>query len=171
MNYRSPYEAYPFLSDPQSDLRCDYEILTDKITSMIGLLRSQCSEFEQQLTELSTLVYHSNASVRTENSINQNDIQFILDAVNSLQKQTEHLCKRFVLPVGSKRASLSHCLRTEAKAVVRMLYKLGQTGHEVDTLLIDFFSLLSDYFFRLALLLNHLDDVQEIPFESRNYRV
>ena len=27
--YRSPYEAYPFLSDADGDLRCDYEILTD----------------------------------------------------------------------------------------------------------------------------------------------
>ena len=25
--YRSPYEAYPFLSDADGDLRCDYEIL------------------------------------------------------------------------------------------------------------------------------------------------
>ena len=27
--YRSPYEAYPFLSDADGDLRCDYEILKD----------------------------------------------------------------------------------------------------------------------------------------------
>ena len=29
--YRSPYEAYPFLSDDGADLRCDFEILTDRI--------------------------------------------------------------------------------------------------------------------------------------------
>lgn len=170
MPYRSPYEAYPFLSDPENDLRCDYEILTDTIASQIGLLRSLCPEFKQQLTDFCTFVYHSNASVRTKNSINENDIQATLKAAGDLQKQTEHLYNRFVLPVGSQRACLAHCLRTQTKAAVRMLYRLLQRGNEVDTILIDFFSLLSNYFFHLALLLNHLDNVQEVLFKSRNYR-
>ena len=38
--YRSPYEAYPFLADPSEDFRCDFEILTDRISSETGLLRS-----------------------------------------------------------------------------------------------------------------------------------
>ena len=37
---RSPYEAYPFLADPSEDFRCDFEILTDRISSETGLLRS-----------------------------------------------------------------------------------------------------------------------------------
>ena len=36
--YRSPYEAYPFLSDSSEDLRCDFELLTDEISSKTGLL-------------------------------------------------------------------------------------------------------------------------------------
>lgn len=36
--YRSPYEAYPFLSDESDDLRCDFELLTDAMSSRTGLL-------------------------------------------------------------------------------------------------------------------------------------
>ena len=43
--YRSPYEAYPFLSDAKDDLRCDFEILTDRMASMTGLLASLCPEY------------------------------------------------------------------------------------------------------------------------------
>ncbi|MDU7905049.1 MAG: primosomal protein N', partial [Peptostreptococcaceae bacterium] len=36
----SKYLAYPFLYDDPSDLRCDFEIFTDEISSTIGLLRA-----------------------------------------------------------------------------------------------------------------------------------
>ncbi|MDO7205237.1 hypothetical protein Q5M85_14955 [Paraclostridium bifermentans] len=36
----SKYLAYPFLYDKSDDLRCDYEIFTDEISSTIGLLRA-----------------------------------------------------------------------------------------------------------------------------------
>ena len=35
--YRSPYEAYPFLADAPEDLRCDFEIMTDRMSSETGL--------------------------------------------------------------------------------------------------------------------------------------
>ena len=42
--YRSPYEAYPFLSDDSGDLRCDFELLTDEMASAVGLLRAQVED-------------------------------------------------------------------------------------------------------------------------------
>lgn len=36
--YRSPYEAYPFLADEARKYDCDFEILTDEIASLTGLL-------------------------------------------------------------------------------------------------------------------------------------
>lgn len=47
--YRSPYEAYPFLSDADDDLRCDFELVTDELASGAGLLRSQVTN--QNLAE------------------------------------------------------------------------------------------------------------------------
>ena len=49
--YRSPYEAYPYLSSKPEDLRCDFELMTDELASMTGLLRG----YVQQLDVLNSL--------------------------------------------------------------------------------------------------------------------
>ena len=45
--YRSPYEAYPFLAAQYDDLRCDFDISTDQLSSLIGLLSSFTPDNEQ----------------------------------------------------------------------------------------------------------------------------
>ena len=47
--YRSPYEAYPFLCDPDDDLRCDFEIATDRMASRAGLLAALLVSDEERL--------------------------------------------------------------------------------------------------------------------------
>ena len=42
--YRSPDEAYPFLADEPQDLRCDFELLTDELASLTGLLAAKVEE-------------------------------------------------------------------------------------------------------------------------------
>ncbi|MCU9807626.1 hypothetical protein LEQ06_05255 [Paraclostridium sp. AKS46] len=63
----SKYLAYPFLYDKSDDLRCDYEIFTDEISSTIGLLRAFIVDenLKKELSEINELVYHMNASLRT----------------------------------------------------------------------------------------------------------
>lgn len=60
--YRSKYEAYPFLSDPSEDLRCDFEILTDETASLIGLLRSEIKDkaLREELLRICEITYHVN---------------------------------------------------------------------------------------------------------------
>ena len=50
-----------------------------------------------------------------------------------------------------------------------MIYRFWQSGGREEHRVLDFFSLLSGYFFLLALALNERDGVEEIPFVSRNY--
>ncbi|MCR4669487.1 MAG: ATP--cob(I)alamin adenosyltransferase, partial [Clostridia bacterium] len=63
----------------------------------------------------------------------------------------------------------AHVLRVDAKGLVRMLYRAREGGLEFSDRVIDFASIVADYFFMLALWLNKEDGVPEIPFESRNY--
>lgn len=167
--YKSPYEAYPFLSDPIDDLRCDFEILTDRIASTAGLLAAQCPEMRAEILQIETLIYHANPSLRTFFSITDAEINWLNARVEALNEQTRGLCSRFVLPAGTQRACTAHILRTDCKALVRMLYRWAHGGHRVENGLLDFANLISGYFFLLALWLNHLDGFEEIPFESRNY--
>ena len=168
--YRSPYEAYPFLSDAKDDLRCDFEILTDRISSMAGLLASLCPEQRDEILRVDELVYHANPSLRTFFSITDEEIDWLKERVESLNEQTKSFCDKFVVPAGTPRACVAHVLRTDGKKLVRMLYRHAESGGKVDDRLFDFVNLVSGYFFLLALWLNHLDGFKEIPFVSRNYR-
>lgn len=168
--YRSPYEAYPFLSDAMDDLRCDFEILTDRISSMSGLLASLCPEYRDEILKIDELVYHANPSLRTFFSVTDEEISWLKARTDDLHEQTKGLCSKFVVPAGTPRACVAHVLRTDGKKLVRMLYRHAESGGKVDDRLIDFANLVSGYFFLLALMLNHLDGIKEIPFVSRNYR-
>lgn len=168
--YRSPYEAYPFLSDDANDLRCDFEILTDRISSMTGLLASLCPEYREELIRIDELVYHANPTLRTFMSISREEIDWLNERVEALHEATKGLCNRFVLPAGTPRACVAHVLRTDGKKLVRMIYRHAQGGGKAEEALIDFANLVSGYFFLLALRLNDIDGFEEIPFVSRNYR-
>ncbi len=169
--YRSPYEAYPFLSDKPEDLRCDFEIATDKVTSKVGLLRALCPEedMKEELQKIGELVYHSNPTLRTKLTLVKEEVDWLNSCVQRLKEETVGRCDKFVLPQGSERACIAHILRAECKELVRLLYRYCYCGNSVEPILIDFTSLLSGYFFLMALKLNQMDGVDEIPYVSRNY--
>jgi len=172
--YRSKYEAYPFLSDKYDDLRCDYELATDHLTSKTGQLRALCiddKDLYDQLAMIGDLIYHANACLRTPNSVTREEVDNIVSIVDSLNEQYKDSVGAFTLPQGSFRACLAHELRVDAKSLVRLMYRHNHQGHEVDPILFDLFNILSGYYFMLSLKLNIVDDVEEIPFISRNYKV
>lgn len=168
--YRSPYEAYPFLADADDDLRCDFEILTDRMSSETGLLAAMCPERRAELLKIDELIYHANPTLRTFMSITPEEIEWMKALVDGLHEETKELCKRFVLPAGTERACRAHILRTDGKKLVRLLYRHAQRGGRVEESLFDFANLVSGYFFMLALWINHKDGFEEIEFESRNYK-
>ena len=169
MTYRSPYEAYPFLSDGDGDLRCDFEILSDRLASQTGLLAARVPERREELLRVCELIYHANPTLRTFFSVTDEELGWMKARVDALAEETKGLCDLFVLPAGGERACLAHVLRTDAKALVRLLYRHAERTGGVPEGLIDLANLLSGYFFLLALWLNREDGVREIPFRSRNY--
>ena len=52
-----------------------------------------------------------------------------------------------------------------------MVYRHVQAGNRVPEELIDICNILSNYFFFLAMKLNQMDGVEEVEYQSRNYRV
>lgn len=147
--YRSKFEAYPYLCEAADDLRCDFEILTDELTSLTGLLRALVTdeELRQELLWIAELIYHANPSLRTYFSITEEELSRLEASLRRLEKQTSS--SGFVLPVGSTAACVAHILRTKSKALVRLLYRNVHAGQETDNALIDFANLLSGYFLRL----------------------
>ena len=167
--YRSPYEAYPFLSDDGCDLRCDFEILTDRMASMTGALAARCPEKREELLKVDELIYHFNPTLRTFLSVTEEETDWLLERADEMRDEVRDRFDRFVLPAGSERACAAHVLRVDSKGLVRMLYRAREGGLEFSDRVIDVASIVADYFFMLALWLNKEDGVPEIPFNSRNY--
>ena len=169
--YRSPYEAYPFLSDAAEDLRCDFELMTDGLASLTGLLRSKVEDpaLREELLWVCELIYHMNPALRTPLRVTEEETARLLEAVERLRQRCGVRCGRFVLTQGCECACLAHVLRVRAKELVRLLYRHVRQGHPAEPRLLDLANLLSGYFFYLALALNENAGVDEIEFISRNY--
>ena len=169
--YRSPYEAYPFLSDDTNDLRCDFELLTDELASRTGLLHSLIpgSPYQESLLRVCELIYHANPTLRTRFTITYQELDWFVHLTQQLEQQAAGRCRRFVLTQGCTAACEAHILRVQSKSLVRLLYRHAQQGHSVPNELMDFANLLSGFFFALALVLNQESGTPEIEYPSRNY--
>lgn len=170
--YRSKFEAYPFLHDDSNDLRCDFEIFTDELSSRIGLLRGlvKDNKLKEELLKICELVYHMNPSLRTFVSLTQEELLWLEERTTELYEQVKDRCELFVLTQGCESACQAHILRSNFKALVRLLYRYNYAGGEVEDILYDFANLLSQYFFFLALKLNEINSVDEVEYKSRNYK-
>lgn len=178
--YRSPYEAYPFLCDTKDNLQCDFELLTDELASRTGLLRAKVMRYAkenpninleicEELTWVCEIIYHINPTLRTHLTVTKAECEQLKEKMERLQEKAKDRCKKFVLPMGSELACEAHLLRVEAKKLVRLIYHYIEYGNEVPDLLLDIANLLSGYFFALSLVLNLYENVEEVPFISRNY--
>ena len=178
----SKYLAYCYLYDDASDLKCDFEILTDEISSMIGLLRSLLDEtdkaadsgLEEDFCKINELMYHINPSLRTKVMVTEEELEWLYEKTQKLQKAVEEELPKgkglaFFIPQGCTQASLSHVIRSKCKVLVRLLSRYKQQGNKVEEILFDFTNLYSGYFFSLALWFNKIHGIKEHLFMSRNY--
>ncbi|MDR1029982.1 MAG: ATP--cob(I)alamin adenosyltransferase [Treponema sp.] len=176
--------SYCFLYDDLADLRCDFEIASDEIASMIGFLRSLVTHdgLRAELTKLNELMYHINPSLRTHLAVSQEELDWLVGKVQEMQEtirarfdkavssQGKHEKKpRFVVPQGCTAASYSHIIRNKCKSLVRLLYRYKEQGNPVEDLLFELINVYSGYFYTLALKLNQDHEVEEIEFTSRVY--
>lgn len=168
----SKYLAYPFLYDNSEDLRCDYEIFTDEISSTIGLLRAfvKDEDLKNELTKINELMYHMNASLRTKVTVTEEELLWVESRTKAYQEEIKDRVNKFVIPQGSVAGSYAHIIRTKCKALVRLLHRHKEQGNIVNEILFDFANLFSGYFFILALKLNKDENVDESEFISRNYK-
>ena len=178
----SKYLAYPFLYDDASDLKCDFEVLADEISSTIGLLRSFLDDrdknadpnISEDLSKINELMYHINPSLRTRVTVTAEELEWLHGKTQILQKAVEEGLPKtkgpaFFIPQGCTQAALSHVIRCKCKTMVRLLSRYQQQGNPVDGILLDFVNLYSGYFYSLALWFNKNHGVEETPFISRNY--
>lgn len=168
----SRFLAYPFLYDNSENLLCDYEIITDEISSTIGLLRAftKDDDLRNELSKINELVYHLNASLRTFVSVTDDELNWLYERTKTYEEEVKGTFQKFVIPEGGVAGSYCHIIRTKCKSLVRLIHRHKEQGNKVDDIILDFANLLSGYFFILALKLNKDEGIKETEFISRNYK-
>lgn len=157
--------AYSYLYETSS--LCDYEIATDLLASRIGLAMHDVKHSD--LKFLVELVYHANGSMRGKCAITEEDLKMCNDLYEDYLEKVGS-CKMFVLPCGCRGASVLHCLRSETKSIIRILAKIDCEPNRVKNKNIhQFFNLLSNLFFLMALYENKQENVKESEFVSKSY--
>ncbi len=157
--------AYTFLYENSS--LCDYEVATDEFASLLGLADHYVKHFD--LHPLVELVYHANGSMRGKIAITQDEVDTLLEMQENLRNQLGPW-KQFVLPEGSLGATHLHVLRSRAKSVVRIMHKIDtEPEREKIIILHDFWNLLSNILFLMALIENKLEGIPEQVFTSKSY--
>ena len=166
------YSCYPFMRE--KSCLVDYEIRTDSLTTSIGNVFTYLTNKERMVIDdlrvIQPLCYHANGSVRGQLAITEADVQWLSERYDYYVEQTGDMTKKFVLPQGNGAASSLHIARSDAKKSYRALHKVSEE-REVPEILFDFLGLLANVCFVLAVYVNQINDIQEIPFESKSYKV
>ncbi len=170
MHGNKEYLSYPFLYEQKRTV--DFELLTDEIASYLALAVSftEDKEFKDELLRITELVYHLNPCVRTKTNLEGFELAWLFSRYQRYEFVTKERDSLFVLPYGTKLASTLHILRTKSKNLVRLLHQITEEGTWVNDSLFDFTNVLANYFFVAAMYANKLEEVAELPFESRVYK-
>ena len=174
--------CYPYIYE--DSLLCDYEILTDDLTRMVGwaindlgVLRKQYAEnielqtLENELNWLLPLCYHLNGSIRGKLAITEEDHQKLLENYRNFKTITEKSISGFVLPGGVSPVGVLNKCSSMSKRAIRLMVKiLNEEQKEVADILPKFANLLCNYFFTATVLINQITGFKETPFISKSYK-
>lgn len=163
--------SYPFMDE--TELLCDYEILTDGLSSYLGLALSQTKteDYPQQvavdLKWLSEMVLHLNGSIRGQLAINQSELKLLNKKYDFYKKKVKH--DNFTLPGGDLLAAQIDVCRYKSKEVVRLLNKLKQNKIEIDDILFSFANILANLLYLMSLYINDFKGIKQEKFKSKSY--
>lgn len=174
--------CYPYIYE-ESTL-CDYEILTDDLTRMVGwaindlgLLRKQypknkhLKKLEVDLNWVLPLCFHLNGSIRGKLAITNENHQQLLENYRTLKEITKVSISGFVLPGGESPVGiLNKCSSICKKAIRLMVIIHNREQKEVADILPKFTNLLCNYFFTSTVLINQVTGFKETPFISKSYK-
>lgn len=154
----------------KSDIRINSYGTVDELNSFIGLLVTYIEEQEtiNLLTEMQNVLFNIGCNLAMgdnfkkelkESVVTNKLIENVEKAIDRMQAAIPEL-KSFVIPGGSRSASIAHVCRTVCRRAERLIIALDETS-EVDKNLLAYINRLSDYFFILSRYLNNIEKVTE----------
>ncbi|GAB6976876.1 cob(I)yrinic acid a,c-diamide adenosyltransferase [Prevotella falsenii] len=154
----------------KSDIRIDSYGTVDELNSFIGLLATYVNEQETAdlLAEIQNILFNIGCNLAMGENFKKEIkesvvagvfIEHVENAIDRMQAAIPEL-KSFVIPGGSRSASIAHVCRTVCRRAERLIIALDETS-AVDSNLMAYVNRLSDYFFVLSRYLNNIEKVDE----------
>ena len=143
----------------------------DELNSVIGVVRSfnQYSELDIHLERIQNLLFVLGADLATPYEIESEVTRIQLGNVEEMEKVIDFIdaklepIRHFILPGGSRVASLLHFARTVCRRAERRVVALNRTGEASPTAVM-FLNRLSDLLFVLARYANKLAGASEVQW-------
>ena len=158
---------------PKNSLRIEAYGTIDELSSFIGLAITEVKsgEVKNLLEKIQNELFAVGSDLATPNNANEKDKivrvpqEFYADAEKAIDKFESELqpLKNFILPGGTKSASLLHICRTICRRAERNVVALNDSVKIGDNIII-FLNRLSDLFFVLARYENHLAGIQDVKW-------
>lgn len=164
------YICYTYMRE--KSCKVDYEVLSDALTVSVGMVLPYLTEKERAVAEdlrhIQLLCYHANGSVRGMLAIEPEDIEWLSDRYDFYAAEVGEMMKQFVLPRGTIAAMMLHQVRNDAKLTYRALHHVNKE-EPVSDLIFKFTGLLSNVACVMALYVNKISGVEEVPFVTKSY--
>lgn len=157
----------------EKSCKVDYEVLSDALTVSIGMVLPYLQnerelEVAADLRKMQEIAYHANGSVRGMLAVSDADVEWLSERYDYYCALVGDRMKQFIIPQGCLAAMHLHQVRNDAKLVYRALFHAHKEEPVADVLF-KFTALLSNVASVLALYVNELNGVEEIPFHTKSY--
>ncbi len=153
----------------KDDIRVEVYGTLDELNSFIGFLYSETGDkalmsVQNRLFAIGAFFANERAS---SSGITKDDILNIESIIDEMESTIQPLhC--FILPGGTRGASLSHICRTICRRAERLMVSYKRTvNDEIDGLVLSYINRLSDFFFLYARYLNRVAGILDIPLSEQ----
>ena len=159
---------------PKDNPRVDAYGEVDELNAVLGIVIafSEYEEITEPLKEIQKDLFIIGAELATEKQaakVPHMYPQKVSDMEKAMDKIENELgaLRHFILPGGSKLASLLHLARTVCRRAERKIVALAKTD-KVNPEIVRYVNRLSDYLFMLARMANRKKRVEEIVWKGRS---
>ena len=158
----------------KDSLRVECYGTVDEVNSILGLIIAEIKSKDvfSLLYEIQNKLFTIGGELATpENKSDFNKVKLVNDDIllleNSIDKYEKELesLKQFILPGGTKGASLLHYARSICRRVERLVISLSKK-EKVSNLILVYLNRLSDLLFVLARYENSINQVPDIPWQK-----
>ena len=163
--------CYPYMAE--DGLYCDYEILSDGLSSYCGLVLSIAAkegypeEIQDVFQWLTAMSLHMNGSLRGNLAVEAEDLDKLYELHYFYKEKID--IGGFTLPTGSYLSCQINMLRYKTKELVRLLNKIHKDQEEVPAILFSFSNLMANFLYVLSCYNNKIDQFDNKTFISKSY--